>query len=1015
MSKGKSTWKYNKLLSGRRNYFDGLSGSSWINQGVDIVNSVVNKKRNDGNTIINTLYNPIDVSKVGLTNLPGQLASQNQKSKANFFESNEGKAVINAGINMGGSLAGGLISDGYSTTAGNVMDGLSNVASAIPGPWGAVASAALKVGAGLTNRAFGVKWNKENIANVENNIRDLKNFQSNAGDWDTLASNWSNAATGMDFNDSYIGKAGWFSGGKVRDKANDLRDQVASGENWVQNTLMNNATSISKQQMNNMLANYGAYGGELHSQGGNFTNGIISINNGDSHENNPNEGVQIGVDPQGIPNLVEEGENIFNNYVYSKRINVPKAVRNKYKLRGAKNISFADASKKLSKESEERPNDPISKNGLESIMYDLAEAQEGVKAKKQAAITPVNYAAHGGNLFTEGGFGGGRTGGGGASGSYITYRDALNGLISLFNPDAPGLRGNTTLDLPSVYGVYKEYKEDLRRKLAAEDRARYAQDPFWELTNALPEYYETFRDRAFNQYGPVIPKWVKPEDYVEITNNASASYPNNDYAMEIGYLPSPTAPTQNTAPTYNLGDYINMRYPAGYTFPSYSGKRYNWFSVDPASTGATYDDGYSTTSNSNSNRTRVTVSGTTRRPSTVQTTPDKQEEPWKYEHMLINEDGSVTPMPESDGYTPGVNFQTGQSWADGPGKKYTMQNMGRYAEDPETHTRRYFYKLKEAPKEEAPAVDNYYMYNPATGNYDIVEGDNPFNKVMNAGYEQVRSAGNKTGGKDFYYKAPEIHGGVKSLPTGSRYAPIVGLAGSVITDALGVTNKPDYSDADAVLNAARLAGQYQPIRHTPIGSYLTYKPFDRDYYLNNMDATQNTAVRNIMNTSGGNRAAAQAGIMALTNNYLDKTGELARQAEEYNLAQKEKVYAYNRDTDKFNVANALSAAEANQKALAAANSAYFSGAASAAEMRQKERLAADAAKSANLSGLFTSLGDVGRENMAWNWRNFGLNTETWGNAGTNPYANLLGNVKVAETNNAAKGGKIKRKKKGLTI
>lgn len=767
MNKGKSTWKYNKLLMGRRNYFDGLSGSSQIE------NQPSNKKGFLG----------ID------------------------WNSDEGKAAINAGINAAGSLAGGLISDGYSTTAGNVMNSLSSVASLIPG-WGTAAAAGLKVGAGLANRAFGVKWNEKNIANVENNIRDLNNFQSNAGDWDTLASNWSNAATGMTFNNNYIGKNGWLTGDKVGSKANDLRNQITNGENHVYNTLINNATSISKQQMNNMLANnITAYGGELHSQGGNFTNGIISINNGDSHENNPNEGVQIGVDPQGVPNLVEEGENIFNNYVYSKRINVPKAIRNKYKLGGIKNISFADASKKLSKESEERPNDPISKNGLEAIMYDLAESQEEVKAAKQAANMSVNYAAYGGkvNKFQDGGG-----------------------------------------------------------------------------TNDL-------------------------------------------------------------------------------------------------------------------------------------TTPEKEEEPWKEEHLLINEDGTTTPMPDSDIYKPGINFNTGLTWEEGPGKKYTRQGNGNYAEDSDSHTRRYFYKLKEVPKEKAPAVDNYYMHNPDTGNYEIVKGDNPFNTVMNAGYEQVRYAENKTGGKDFYYKAPKKLSEVKALPTDSRYLPIVGLAGSVITDALGVTNKPDYSEANAVLNAAKLAGQYQPVRHTPIGNYLTYKPFDRDYYLNSMDAAQNAAMRNVMNTSGGNRATAQAGIINLTNNYLDKTGELARQGEEYNLAQRDKVAAFNKDTDKFNVTNALGAAEANQRALAAANSAYFSGAANAAEIRQKERLAADANKSANLSGLFTSLGNIGRENMTWNWRNFGLNTETWGNAGTNPYANLLGDARVAETNNAAKGGKIKRKKKGLTI
>ena len=40
----------------------------------------------------------------------------------------------------------------------------------------------------------------------------------------------------------------------------------------------------------------------------------------------------MGIDNQGIPNLVEEGEVVFNDYVFSNRLKVPKAVKEKYKL-----------------------------------------------------------------------------------------------------------------------------------------------------------------------------------------------------------------------------------------------------------------------------------------------------------------------------------------------------------------------------------------------------------------------------------------------------------------------------------------------------------------------------------------------------------------------------------------------------------------------------------------------------------------------------------------------------------
>lgn len=133
-----------------------------------------------------------------------------------------------------------------------------------------------------------------------------------------------------------------------------------------------------------------------------FSNNVTTVNSGGTHEENPLEGVQMGIDPQGIPNLVEEGEVVFDDYVYSDRLKVPKTVRHKYKLRG---ITFADTAKDAQKESEERPNDPISKNYLDFIMPTLAQEQEQIRAKKLGSnnlqpnqMESINYAACGGRL-----------------------------------------------------------------------------------------------------------------------------------------------------------------------------------------------------------------------------------------------------------------------------------------------------------------------------------------------------------------------------------------------------------------------------------------------------------------------------------------------------------------------------------------------------------------------------------------------------------------------------------------
>ena len=55
----------------------------------------------------------------------------------------------------------------------------------------------------------------------------------------------------------------------------------------------------------------------LNTQGGDFTNGVTFIDEGGSHEENPYQGIQIGVDPEGAPNLVEQGEVVYDDYVFS--------------------------------------------------------------------------------------------------------------------------------------------------------------------------------------------------------------------------------------------------------------------------------------------------------------------------------------------------------------------------------------------------------------------------------------------------------------------------------------------------------------------------------------------------------------------------------------------------------------------------------------------------------------------------------------------------------------------------
>lgn len=261
--------RYNNLLTARRNYF--WPGGSLLGDILNIpgIQGIVGQNPLDSINLKNfgstqAIHNVADLrNSVGTAYAAPKVKTPSKVGE--FFKNNEGltKAIGSAV----GQIGGGLIGGGLQSGAGNAIQGLSSIAGAIPGPWGAVASAGLGLVGGLTNRMFGSKMNTENIAKVEANINSLNNFQSDASDFDTLSQNWANAATGMTFSDDFIGKDGWFSH-KARDKANSLRDQIETGEAWVQNTLNNNAENITSTQMQNLLANYAAYGGPLFAEGG---------------------------------------------------------------------------------------------------------------------------------------------------------------------------------------------------------------------------------------------------------------------------------------------------------------------------------------------------------------------------------------------------------------------------------------------------------------------------------------------------------------------------------------------------------------------------------------------------------------------------------------------------------------------------------------------------------------------------------------------------------------------------
>lgn len=363
---------------------------------------------------------------------------------------------------IGGAASGliGAASGGTETKAGNIMGGIGSTLSSIPTPFTQIAGAGLSVVGGLVNAAFGTKWNKEFIAQTESGIKEQANTQWDASSNADLLSSWDDFDMMSHVSRSQVGKDGWFSN-KAKKKARKLNAQIDDANERAVIGFNNRVEGVDTQNDLAVAANFAdlggylfgngggihikkknrgkfteycggkvtseciqrglhssnpttrkranfarnarkwhAFGGELGTNGTDWTNGVTIFGEGGTHEENPNQGIPQGVDQNGVPNLVEEGEVKYQDYIFSNRLKADKEVLemvglpNKYK--GKK---YSDLAEKASKESEERPNDPISKAGLEDSMLRLQVAQEVQRAKKKG-----NKFSKGGRLFDAGGF-----------------------------------------------------------------------------------------------------------------------------------------------------------------------------------------------------------------------------------------------------------------------------------------------------------------------------------------------------------------------------------------------------------------------------------------------------------------------------------------------------------------------------------------------------------------------------------------------------------------------------------
>ena len=247
------------------------------------------------------------------------------------------------------------------STVGNTANAALSGMAATKSPYGALFGLAA-LGSGIAGSVVGVSNREDkaydlNIAAERANDAYRRNFSNNAG----------NIRNSM-FNKSALNIAAY--GGNISP--------------YVKSRLIMKSFKMKPRKMKyGGFGNYYAYGGDMT---GDWSNGITLINNGGTHEQNPYSGVPLGFDANGTPNLVEEGEVVFNDYVFSNRLKPTKKQLSDVKLpEKYEGKTFAEIAKVIQTESENNPLDPISKNTLVDGMTKLMSIQEDKRRQKAIA------------------------------------------------------------------------------------------------------------------------------------------------------------------------------------------------------------------------------------------------------------------------------------------------------------------------------------------------------------------------------------------------------------------------------------------------------------------------------------------------------------------------------------------------------------------------------------------------------------------------------------------------------
>lgn len=687
-----------------------------------------------------------------------------------------------------------------------------------------------------------------------------------------------------------------------------------------------------------------ALGGDIQTNGSDFNNGLLHIDAGGSHESSPYDGVQLGIDAQGKPNLVEEGETIFDDYVFSKRIKADAQTKKKFHVGKNANISYADLSKKLEKESAERPNDAISQVGLEKQMHDLADEQERQKSEIQSKKAQEVFAS----LPPE-------------------QQRAIMQQVAM-----------------------EEQQEQQQMEQPTEEIPQQAeQQSANEQMMQQPVEQPIVEEPQMNACGGKINKYDKGGDMKKKIYNALGLYTDSDfdkwaYNKKVDRITD----WENIFKNKQFMDALSGVNPVlsdaisrGYDFGTYVPKANNELTFDFTHGGWGKEDYDAWNGSTDAAWKEAVKKGLVKKgmnseeigKALSQTDAYKRGSDWlkadennrlNYLQQILNSQDA--PQAARDYAAKYVNAN---GWV-----KDAKRDYQTIFEDPNgtgvrnTHPGTYW------------KTPNEILRSKQTGNY-VVNDDGSIEEIYGNVPKDWTSAGNYSWQDDKsdytynYYKRP-IASTNATDDNGSNQEEIVpkhkneklryvGLFGPLVglgMQAMGI-GKPDYSRMDAAVEAT--SGAPALASYKPIGNYLTYNPMDIWYEQNRMDANSRATDRAILNNASP-IGTKMAGLLANSYNSQIADGDLYRKALEYNDAKRQKVTEFNRGTDQWNSEAFNKTSFANADTINRDKQYRSSLTMNAAS----QRLASDAnwysSIYGNVNNAFKGLSDYGRENAQFN-------------------------------------------------